>query len=97
MNTLPSSLQGVLWSRRVSSLNPTQDAPYIIHQILALGTLEELRWLFDTYGIASIRQVFLEKPMKIYSPQALSFVQTILDVSESSPEQYDRTLPRHIG
>ena len=97
MGKIPKSLQGALWSVNVSKLNLEEDKPYIVHQILAYGTLDEIKWLMKTYGKDVIKKVFLNQPIKVYTPSAFRFSQLLLDVPEVGADRYDQTLPRRIG
>jgi len=96
---IPSWLQSILWSVAVEHLDLERDKAYIIHQILAYGDFEELRWLFKTYPKETIKKVFLKKPNKVYTKQSLNFVKEILlDLSNKKldPYKYDQSLPRII-
>jgi len=64
---VPKFLQGVLWSVPCEKLNLEKDKVYIINQVLSLGTLEMLKWLFANYQTAAIKEVFLEKPIRDYT------------------------------
>lgn len=99
MNKIPKSLRGVLWSADIENLDLEKNASYIVNQILSLGSLDEIRWLFTTYGKPKVGQIFLEKPMKIYTPSALNFSKIILGVAaEQAPDdRYDKNLPRRVG
>lgn len=72
------SLQPVLWSKNVAQLDLRRDRVYIIHQILRYGTLPQIKWLFRSYSPYTIKQVFIKKPMKIYSPSSLNFAKNLL-------------------
>ena len=95
----PKSLQAVLKSAAVEDLDLEKNKAYIIHQILAFGTWEQLRWLLSYYGSAIVREVFKKQPMKIYSPAAFHFTQLVLNAPDTVVHKnlYDQTLPRHIG
>ncbi len=100
MTKVPAKLQGVLWSRDIDKIDLDADSAYVINQVLALGSVGDIRWLFKTYGHQKIEQVFLRKPMKVYSPAAFNFVKEILlDTSdrEVPAYRYDASLARHIG
>ena len=81
----------------VSKLNLEEDKPYIVHQILAYGTLDEIKWLMKTYGKDVVKKVFLNQPIKVYTPPALKFSQLLLDIPAVRADRYDQTLPRNIG
>ena len=55
---VPKKLQGVLWSVKTGKLDSLRDESYIVNQVLSLGSLENLKWLFNTYGKKRIRRVF---------------------------------------
>ena len=76
-NILPN-LQGVLWSKNVSNLDLQQDKNYIIHQVLMYGSLDHIKWLRSVYSNAEIKEVFIEKPKKIYTPQAFNLIKNYL-------------------
>ena len=43
--TIPSSLQSILWSSNIKKLNVEKDKTYIIHQTLAYGDIQDIKWL----------------------------------------------------
>ena len=99
MSRVPKKLQGVLWSRDVSSLDKEKDKNYIIHQILAYGTWDDLKWLFKTYKDDEIRDVFKKYPSKDYSEKSYNFIKNILlDIKRSEVDEklYVKTYPRVI-
>lgn len=78
MTKIPHKLQPILWSRDVKNLNLEKDKVYIIHQILMYGDLNEIRWLFRTYGKKVIVNVFLNHPSKQYPKETFHFVKNFL-------------------
>ena len=97
-NVVPKELQGILWSVDVSDLDLRENKSYIVNQILSLGTLEELSWLFKTYTKKIARKVFVNEPAKIYSPSSFNFCKNILlglENRDLPPERYVKTLPRN--
>lgn len=76
--TIPSSLQGVLWSVNVKNLDLKNDKVYIIHQLLSYGTLKQIRWLFKVYSKEEVRKVFETSPMKIYNFPTFNFIKNII-------------------
>lgn len=99
MAQIPISLQGVFWSVDTTQLDTQKNKSYIIHQILAFGTLDDIRWLFKTYDRSTITDVFLRQPMKLYTPAAFHFSKLMLDITDAMApsNRYDKTLPRYIG
>ncbi len=100
MTKVPKSLQGVLWSSDVSKLDISKNKGYIIHQILAYGSLKHLTWLFKTYKATEIKDVFIEHPEKDYTEKAFNFVQkVVLNIPQEVVDKryYVNTYPRIIG
>ena len=100
MTKVPKKLQAVLWSRDVSKLDAKKDKQYIIHQILAYGSWNHLKWLFKNYRVEEIRQVFIEHPAKDYTEKTFNFVKRIvLEISNKGIDKrfYVKTYPRIIG
>lgn len=96
---IPSALQGILWSKSVKKLNLEKDKAYIINQILAFGNLDHYKWLFKTYALEEIVEVFCKHPLKIYQKSTFNFVKNILLELENfqlRQEKYVTTLPRNI-
>lgn len=96
---IPKNLQGVLWSMPVEDLDLQRNKNYIIHQILAYGTWENLKWLFKTYPKEEIGEVFLNHPEKDYTFPAFNFAKNILLNLNSMPVDqtlYVRSFPRNI-
>jgi CRISPR/Cas system CSM-associated protein Csm2 small subunit len=75
---LPKFLKGYFWFTNFDRLDLDKDKEDIIHQILSIGSLEAVRWLFNTYGRNTIRKVFLEKPAKTYRPETFNWAKNIL-------------------
>ena len=99
MKKIPKSLQPFLWSVRVDQLNLQKDKVYIINQILAYGGLKEIKWLFTSYPLQTIKKVFLQHPIKTYKPQTFNFVREILlDIGDTPliKEKYVVNTPRII-
>lgn len=89
--TIPSNLQGILWSVNVKNLDIEKDKVYIIHQVLSYGTLEQIRWLFKVYSKREIKRVFEVFPMKVYNFPTFNFIKNIvLGLKEKpfSPKDY---------
>ncbi len=79
--------------------SPNTESPDGIHQILAFGTLDDIRDLKKTIGETKIKELFLSHPKKVYSSSAFNFIKNfILHIGSSIDEQqYLKTTPRNIG
>ena len=73
-----TSLQPILWSADVTKLDVKKDRWYIIHQVLIYGTLSEIKWLFQTYGIKQVIDVFVHEPARLYSKKVFHFIKNYL-------------------
>ncbi len=96
---IPKSLQGVLWSKDTSKLNLTKDKEYIIHQTLAYGGWEHLKWLFGVYKLDQIKKVFIRYPEKDYSFRSFNFIQKIvlgIPSERLDKRYYVKTFPRIV-
>ena len=78
MNKLPQNFKGILWSRKIKKLDLNKDKNYIIHQVLAYGNWNQIKWLFNTYSKGKVSQIFVNTPQKKYSPSAFNFVKNHL-------------------
>ncbi|MBI4008643.1 hypothetical protein HY357_00245 [Candidatus Roizmanbacteria bacterium] len=94
----PKKLQATLWSVDTNALDIQEDKNYIIHQILSIGGINDMKWLFKTYPFDTIISVFLKKPAKIYLPQRFSLAKVILGLKNwhFTKEYYVVNTPRII-
>lgn len=92
---IPTTFQGILWSKGVQKLDLKRDRNYIIHQTLALGTLENITWLFKTFPRKEISQIFVKYPHKVYNKSSFNFAKNILlDLTAKLDEKkYIKTAP----
>ena len=81
--------QPYLWSTKAENLDPEKHKAYIVHHVLMYGELEDIKQLFKLYPKEEIRQVFLKKPLKVYTRPAFHFVKNyILKLSNAKiPEE----------
>lgn len=57
MNSIPKSVQNVLWSYDVNKIDLLVHKKLIIAQVLNFGTKEATDWLFRTYTVDEIRKI----------------------------------------
>jgi len=75
---VPDSLQAILWSKNISKIDYNKDKVYVIHQILAYGDIDEIQWLFTVYTKDEIKEVFINKPDKIYTRPIYFFIKDFI-------------------
>lgn len=102
MRTLELKLNKLFWflQKKKTSLDFSKDRHLIIHQTLALGSMDDTRKLFRKYGKDTICREF-QKPVRgLYTPSVLHFFEYVLGVRLKNSEQYikniyGKTLSRH--
>lgn len=90
IKTIPRNFQGILWSKKVENLDLEKDKNYLVHQILAYGSLKEIKWLFKVFPKKTVVKTFIEFSKKTYSPPAFNFVKNfILGLKDKKIKQKD--------
>ena len=75
----------------------SKKSPDTIHQILAFGSLSDIRSLKKIIGREKLKALFLKYPKKIYSAPLLNFVKNIiLHISSIDEKKYLKNTPRRI-
>lgn len=90
---IPARFQGLLWSKPLEKIDIEKDKVYIIHQILALGSFEDIKVLFRIYSKEEIHAVFTNHPKQVYRASMFSFVKNfILGLKDTTlnPQRYVR-------
>ncbi|HUD44256.1 MAG TPA: hypothetical protein VMR41_01805 [Patescibacteria group bacterium] len=68
--------------------NSSVDSPDAIHQILAFGSLDDIKSLKRTLGEDKLIDLFLQYPKKVYTSPALNFIKNfILHIPSSLDDQ----------
>lgn len=84
---IPASLQAILWSKDIENIDSFEDNTYIIHQTLAYGDIDEIKWLFTVYLKDEIKNIFISHPSKIYTRPIYFFIKDfILNIEEDINE-----------
>ena len=78
VTSIPKKLQPILLSTNVELLDKENNKGYIINQILIYGTLDEIKWLFDTYSKREVVREFLTKPSKQYPKEVYYFIKNFI-------------------
>ena len=78
--------------------NINEKSPDAIHQILAYGTLDDIRSLKMNFGERKLKELFLKYPKKVYNPSLLNFIKKfVLHIGIPADEQkYLKNTPRSI-
>lgn len=75
---LPNQLKPLFWFTDPERLDLNKNKVDIIHQVLALGSLEDIKLLFSLYPREEIRRVFLKTPRNIYTPKGFDFIKNFI-------------------
>ena len=90
-----ADFKDILWSRKLKSLDYQKDKNYIIHQVLSLGTLDQLKQLFNCYPKKEVSQTFLNFPKKNYTPASFNFIKNyVLKLKNKKAKKLLR--PHHL-
>ena len=78
--------------------NVDKGSPDSVHQILAFGTIEDIKSLKKSLSEVKIRELFLRYPKKVYNSPSLNFIKSfILHIDKPIDEQkYLEYTPRNI-
>jgi len=102
MGELKLKVNKLFWFLRKDGdvLDSSRDKHLIIHQTLALGSMEDVQALFQKYGKEVICQEFKMPVNGLYAPAVFHFFEHILGVEIKNSEQYIKNIygkisPRH--
>ena len=102
MERLKLKVNKLFWFLRKSEdvLDFSKNRHLIIHQTLALGSMEDVQALFQEYGKNVIQQEFQRPVTGLYTPAVLHFFEYILGVRVKNSKSYikniyGKTSPRH--
>lgn len=85
---LDKSFKPLFWSYDFDKLDPEKDKHLIIHQVLALGTMKNLKKLFKIYSKQEVKEEFLRPRPGLYFPPVLKFCQFLLGVEKLDYNNY---------
>ena len=89
---LPANFQSILWSKSIQKIDLKRDKIYFIHQVLSLGSIENIRGLFEIFSKKEIRETFTKNPQKVYTKVSFNFAKNILlDLKDVDEKQYVKT------
>lgn len=79
--SLPASFRPLLWSLKWGRLSIEKDKEDIILNTINDGTLEQWRWLRDTYGRNTIRKVLQRRLASEFHPESRNLARVVFDVT----------------
>lgn len=91
MKLKPSKLFWFM-GKKGDALDFSKDRHLIIHQTLALGSMEDVQKLFQEYGKDVIRREFKVPVRGLYAPSVLRFFEHILGVKIKNSGQYIKNI-----
>lgn len=82
--TLPKSVEQVLWSYDIDKIDLVAHKKLIIAQVLNFGTAEATKWLFTTYNINEIRETARQIPAGQWDKKSLVLWSLYLEIKPKS-------------
>src|SRR3989344_3220943 len=79
---LPESIRPLLWYLRQDRLDIEKDKHDIIVNVINDGTMEQWRWLMDTYGSQTIREVLKEHLPTEFHPESRNLASVVFDATQ---------------
>ncbi|HEX7586642.1 MAG TPA: hypothetical protein VF390_03355 [Patescibacteria group bacterium] len=77
---------------RAQKLDPQKDRNMIIHQSLALGTLEDVKDILFFYGKKTVKKEF-QKPVRgLYHPAVFKLFEYLLKIRVKNKERYIKNI-----
>ena len=75
---ISEKLQPILWSKNINNLDLEIDKIYIVHQVLAYGSMEDIKIIQKIYSEKEIKNIFINFPKKIYTKPVFLFIKNFL-------------------
>lgn len=88
LRQIPQSFAPLFWFLDYRKLDLDKDRHLIVHQVLSLGTLNDLKQLLRLYGPSAVRKEFKKPKSGLYQPNILAFCQFILKVKKLNKQRY---------
>ena len=88
MKTLSGSLRKLFWFTDAGKIDVQKDANLVVHQVLSLGDLKDIRRLFVLYPKSTIKKEFLKAKKGMYHPAVLKLCADLLGVKIKNPRRY---------
>ncbi|MFA7209135.1 MAG: hypothetical protein WC120_02510 [Parcubacteria group bacterium] len=94
MEALKLKVDKLFWflKKNEAVLDFSKDRHLIIHQTLALGSMRDVRKLFQKYGRDVISQEFQIPAKGIYAPSVLHLFEHVLGVKVKNGQQYIKNI-----
>ncbi|GAB4481365.1 MAG: hypothetical protein OHK0031_03190 [Anaerolineales bacterium] len=75
---IPSHLQPFFEEYDTAQLESARDANLVMQRTLEFGTWEEIRWLFDLYGVRKIRAFLRAHGQRLLKPATFNYWRRLL-------------------
>jgi hypothetical protein len=77
---LPLSLKPLLWGLKWDDLKIDEDIQDIVTGVINEGTMDQWKWLVETYGKEKIRQVLQERLATEFHPESRHLAQLLFSI-----------------
>jgi hypothetical protein len=93
--SLPQHLHPLFWDVDPSAVDPAQQRPLVLDRVLEYGTLENVRWAEQVYGLNGIRDYFLARGCRVLSRKTQAFWRTVLELPNQPCTSKSSTPPNN--
>ncbi len=81
-------LNKLFWSQDPKKLDKTKDKHLIIHQVLAYGSMQDIKYLFKIYSRETVKKVFLKGKKGLYDPKVAALIKCLLSIRKLDYSKY---------
>lgn len=83
-----NGLAKLFWFTDFQRLDKKKAKELIIHQTLALGSLDDIRELFKLYSKAEVKRVFLKGKKGMYDPRVVALLKIMFGIKKLNMKKY---------
>ena len=81
-NTIPENIKPLVWYVNSRSLDVNKDKNDIILNVVNEGTMEQWRWLANTYGKDEIKSILQQRLATELHPESRNLAEILFDVKQ---------------
>ena len=78
----------LFWFSDTKKLDVKKDKNFIIHQVLAYGSMKDLHGLFAIYGKKTVKKEFLKGKSGMYDPRVVALLKVVFNIHELDFSRY---------
>jgi len=78
---LPKHLHKYFWDTNPEAIDIKKDSDYIIWKLLEYGDINDLKWMFKSFPLRSIKKIFMTR--RGFSPRVINFWHLFFDIPKN--------------